>query len=175
MIRQWYLLLMAVCLACTSGCGTWAIYDRNTLMREQSDRENMRAELVPIKERMEAIEADKQQLQGKVDELQRSLQEQARRTEERLTQTEQRIEAARATDKKEIIDQLSRNMADIMARQQQSSRPSQATPGTHTVQPGETISQIAARYQVKVEAIAEANQLKDPNSIRTGQKLIIPK
>jgi len=45
---------------------------------------------------------------------------------------------------------------------------------THVVQPGESLSQIAQRYGVSVEAIVQANGLEDPSLIHTGQTLIIP-
>jgi LysM repeat protein len=45
---------------------------------------------------------------------------------------------------------------------------------THVVQPGESLSQIAQRYGVSVEAIVQANGLEDVSLIQTGQTLIIP-
>ncbi len=61
-------------------------------------------------------------------------------------------------------------------------RPTEAPPSTdtppgqiiHVVETGETLSAIAARYGVSVEAIARANGLEDPSRIRAGQELIIP-
>ncbi len=44
----------------------------------------------------------------------------------------------------------------------------------HVVQAGETLSGIAARYGVTVEAIMGANGLADRSRIRTGQELMIP-
>jgi nucleoid-associated protein YgaU len=48
------------------------------------------------------------------------------------------------------------------------------TPLVHTVKRGENLTQIAARYKVTVEAIVEANGLKNANLIEIGQKLVIP-
>ena len=45
---------------------------------------------------------------------------------------------------------------------------------TYTVRPGDTLSAIAARYGVTVEAICQANQIENPNEIRAGQVLNIP-
>ncbi len=55
----------------------------------------------------------------------------------------------------------------------------QQTPATsaqrvHIVQPGETLSAIAARYGVSPKAIAEINKLENPSRIFSGQRLIIP-
>jgi LysM repeat protein len=51
-----------------------------------------------------------------------------------------------------------------------------ATPGltTHTVEAGDVLSSIAQEYEVTVQAIVEANELADPNSLNVGQVLIIP-
>ena len=45
---------------------------------------------------------------------------------------------------------------------------------SHTVQSGETLGKIAARYNVSVAEIASANGIKNTNVIRIGQKLQIP-
>jgi len=56
-----------------------------------------------------------------------------------------------------------------------------ATPGgtadepvIHIVQPGETLYSIAAHYDTTVKALADANNIEDPDSIYVGQRLIIP-
>jgi|GEM_PF-2251776 len=45
---------------------------------------------------------------------------------------------------------------------------------SYTVQPGDTLARIAVRFNVSIDAIVRANQIKDPNAIRVGQVLIIP-
>ena len=46
----------------------------------------------------------------------------------------------------------------------------------HEVKPGDTLSTVAQRYQVSIEAIVayEGNDLSDPDNLRPGQKLVIP-
>ena len=44
----------------------------------------------------------------------------------------------------------------------------------YVVQPGETLLEIAIRFQTTVEALAEANRLDNPNKLTPGQTLIIP-
>ncbi len=46
--------------------------------------------------------------------------------------------------------------------------------GTYTVQPGDTLSAIAARFGSSVQAIAAANGIANPNLIFVGQALTIP-
>ena len=48
------------------------------------------------------------------------------------------------------------------------------TPIVHVVAPGETLSSIAARYGVTVQAIQDANGIDNPSLIKAGQRLVIP-
>jgi len=45
---------------------------------------------------------------------------------------------------------------------------------THVVQPGETLARIALRYNTTAWAIAQTNDLSNPNVIFVGQRLVIP-
>lgn len=49
-----------------------------------------------------------------------------------------------------------------------------ATQQTYEVQVGDTLAEIATRFGVTVEAIAEANSLTNPNRIQAGDVLLIP-
>ena len=48
------------------------------------------------------------------------------------------------------------------------------TPTTYVIRPGDSLSVIADRFGVPVEALAEANGIVDPNVIEVGQVLVIP-
>jgi len=45
---------------------------------------------------------------------------------------------------------------------------------THVVQRGETLTSIAAKYEIDLATLARANKLADRDVLRRGQKLIIP-
>jgi LysM repeat protein len=49
-----------------------------------------------------------------------------------------------------------------------------ATPIIHIVQPGETLRDIARAYGVSPVALADANDMADPNVLEEGQGLLIP-
>jgi LysM repeat protein len=49
-----------------------------------------------------------------------------------------------------------------------------ASGGAYTVQPGDTLSQIAVWYGVTVQQLCEVNGLWDPNMLYVGQVLVIP-
>ena len=44
----------------------------------------------------------------------------------------------------------------------------------YVVQPGDTLSSIAARFNVTVEDLMNANEIQDPNLLSAGQELVIP-
>ena len=50
----------------------------------------------------------------------------------------------------------------------------QASGPIYIVQPGDTLSSIAARFNVTVGQLMEANNISDPNLLAVGQQLIIP-
>jgi polysaccharide biosynthesis protein PslG len=58
----------------------------------------------------------------------------------------------------------------------QNASPTATTPAgqTYTVQSGDNLSKIAQRFGVSLNALMDANNIRDPNVIRLGQTLIIP-
>lgn len=48
------------------------------------------------------------------------------------------------------------------------------TAGSYTVQPGDTLSKIAARHQVSLAELYRANNLTGTSMIKVGQRLVIP-
>ncbi|NDJ84253.1 MAG: LysM peptidoglycan-binding domain-containing protein [Chloroflexi bacterium] len=50
----------------------------------------------------------------------------------------------------------------------------QASNGTYTVQPGDTLQMIAARFAVPLDTLAQANGIVDVNQLEVGQTLQIP-
>ena len=46
---------------------------------------------------------------------------------------------------------------------------------TYTVQPGDTLAEIAIRYNITLEALATANGIEDYDHIEAGQVLVIPR
>lgn len=51
---------------------------------------------------------------------------------------------------------------------------SEARPSTYVVQPGDTLYGIAAKFNVDIQALVDANNISDPNSLQAGQVLVIP-
>lgn len=52
--------------------------------------------------------------------------------------------------------------------------PTPTAAALYTIQPGDTLSDLAARFATTVDELVAANGLTDPNSLQPGQTLIIP-
>jgi spore germination protein YaaH len=52
--------------------------------------------------------------------------------------------------------------------------PTPTAAALYTIQPGDTLSDLAARFATTVDELVAANGLTDPNALQPGQTLIIP-
>lgn len=150
-----------------------AIQERQKQLQAEEVRQRMQLQLEDSDARLMESQQQIQQLRGELSK--RPTDDELRILENRIAALEQmiqRMELQRAKDREEIVSILSKRMADLMA-QQQSARV-QASGRTHEVARGETLSAIAAAWQVSSQSIIRANSISDPNALRVGQKLIIP-
>jgi len=53
-------------------------------------------------------------------------------------------------------------------------RPTATPAALYTVQPGDTLSDLAERFGTTVDELVAANGLTDPNDLQPGQTLLIP-
>lgn len=84
-------------------------------------------------------------------------------------------------DLREPLEKLAQKLAaaqdqirDLAKRQESLRKAASSRGGQHTVRSGETLTVIAARYGVGVQALMQRNRITDPDSIHEGQKLAIP-
>lgn len=85
------------------------------------------------------------------------------------------IAAANGTTISKLAESNGITNVDLIRVGQQLAIPGQDDTGqVHVVEPGETLGEIAAKYQSSVSALAKANNLANPNVIAIGTKLSIP-
>ena len=201
-------LLFAPVLVCgwLAGCVTPPDHEARQATQESEDIRIMQEQTIKLAGRIEGLEIDNQKLHTEVDALRTgqahagaaASDNQALRTE--LGDLDHRLrslEAAREKDKQEIVDVLSKKVAQIVgggtvpepgSRKKSGggkSGGSSKAAGTsdksagggesYVVKSGDTLSGIATANGVTVSALMEANNIKKPNAIRAGQKLVIPK
>jgi LysM repeat protein len=170
---------IALCAFLFAGCET--IYSQRQMEDEQRDTQiqNLRDEVTRLSERVGAVEAIQHDLQDQFVQSKGGAQDSVRALQSKVDDLQHQLQtsdAARASDREQIVNSLSGRVADLM-------KPRASAPASgsrtekgyeHVVEPGQTLSAIAAAYKVKAKTIIEANHLKDANSIRVGQKLFIP-
>ena len=52
--------------------------------------------------------------------------------------------------------------------------PLQSVAGTITVKPGETLSDIAARYNISLTKLMQMNDISNPDHVEIGSRLTVP-
>lgn len=174
--------ILGACVAAIGllpGCTT---YDNShSAVQENENLLVLREDVNRCKSRLETMEIEQQRILNEIQQLRAKGQDES--TKARLDELDRRIaalDAARASDRQAIIDQLSGNVAKMMGTTtapkaiKPSSSAASSTGYEHIVKDGETLSAIATAYKVKPAAIIEANDLKKPDALRKGQKLFIP-
>ncbi len=150
-------------------------------MQEREDMLLIREDLRRVRGQLEGMELELERVHRDLATLQADQARGTQNTDTRVSHLERRIQEvdrARESDKKEIVENLTRTV-DQLVRSQAASRTQRSGRHSgfgyeHTVGPGETLSHIAAAYGVTTRAIIEANNLKNPDVVRAGQVLFIP-
>jgi len=176
MKRTVQLVIMAVLGLGATGCMTPWPEDQQRVARNAQELETLKADLRRLQERVEQLAAAQQDAYRELEKARTGNEDAVRRLREDVRMVReglQTLQAARARDREEIVEVLSKQIAELLK--------SQAGPVTkkergveHVVKAGETVSSIAALYRTKPAVIIEANQLKDPNRLPVGTKLFIP-
>ena len=191
-MKSIYLLLpLAAALLAAPGCTTMVDSDDDVPLATRAEVEYLRGEIRRLNDRQSASESELGRFQGEMMSAQAgqsafasAAQVQSLQTQlEDLQRQIRALDAARAQDQKEIYDDISKKIATILKTSapapSRSSAPARPRSGSqsgieHVVQPGESLSKIAAAYGVKMDVIVQENGLSDPGNIRVGQKLFIP-
>lgn len=182
------LLKMFLHCACAAGLAASAGGCVTTRKQAEADARTkvdillLREDVVRAQGRVEGVEMETARIAAELEQLRETAaraDKQAGVATRKIEELERRLadlDAARVKDRDAIIEQLSARMAELIAKSGASARRAGAS-GTgyeHTVQAGETLSQIAAAYKVSPQAIIDANSLKNPDLLKQGQKLFIP-
>lgn len=193
MIRQLKLLFPVLAPVVFSGCLT--LVDDSTLGEQRADADLAKAEVRKLSEQVTEMRQSLAKLEEDVRSLQGSRANDTKESKARIDEIDRSlkmIESSRDQMKQEIIDNISKRVADLMkatggaavagsSLKGTSKRPVDRSKGAavekgveHVVKLGETLTEIASAYGVKSSVILKANGMTNPNSIRVGQKIFIP-
>jgi len=186
---NWAVMLAGVVMiGLLSGCETIGQQEQRALeMRRQEDMRLMREKNRRLAGEVERLDLEIQRLEQQLTGVRRdasdSAQSGVRSLEGRVRDLENavsKLQADRIKDRDEIINTLSKKMAAVLkssgggSRKRSSKRRHSEYGYEHKVEPGQTLSEIAAAYGVSTRAIIEENDLKNPDRLIVGQKLFIP-
>jgi len=162
-----------------SGCTT--LYSQQQAQEDARTRMQIRYindNLERMEGRIEALEIRMDDRAGELRALREEIDHQseaAREAQDGLRAAIAAEQAARESDKSQIITTISTKVAELVKESRPSVSGISGQGYEHVVQRGETISEIAKAYNVTIPVIVEANQLRNANAIRVGQKLFIPR
>lgn len=190
------LILTAAMVSCL-GASCITLTDPQEEERAQADAlrqrvayEQLRTEVLQLRERVGALESMKEQQARQMESLQGTLQDTRRVVREmgeivaEVQQSLKRIETVQGRQKAEIVDEISRKLELILKEQAakqapppppQPQPPVKAVTGyEHIVKRGETLTKIAEVYGVTLDEVLQANKLKESDPLLVGQKVFIP-
>lgn len=172
------ILLCLVVGVSASGCASYMRESKQAEAREAHQRTSVASDVAMLKERLKGIEMAQEQLARDIMELKALIARGSDADAALAAKLGQAIKALEDRDdrmQKDTIQSISKRMAEIMKSQVSASQAGYGTGVEHVVNSGETLSAIAQAYGVTVSAIVKANNISNPNSVREGQKLFIPR
>lgn len=158
------------------GCNTLKPQDRSLIAGLQADVDDLKARVAELGGQIEAVKVVQEDIRRDVRMVEEKTNKKQVASGKRVADLDRRInavDAARRKDLDKIITELSKKMVQVINKQRSSGRRTVGA-GTHVVRKGETLSEIALKYGVTVEAMVEANGLRNPNAVSVGQELVVP-
>ncbi len=89
----------------------------------------------------------------------------------------EQIAATITTPHRSLVSRLSPSFEDLAPQSESTFVPSVLNPrlsAVHRVAPGETLSSVASRHGVNLDALIAANNIANPDNLKPGQELIVP-
>jgi len=165
------IVLSALVLA---GCETTSTQTRQ--QREQQFRDDVSDQIADLNRSVEMVRSQQAALDRRLDAMESSLRSvaEAQRSLATLRSEMATLKAAMDSKISLVVDEVARENERLLSKLKTSQKATYAQGYEHTVQSGETLSDIARQYKTTLKAILEANQLSNANSLRVGQTLFIP-
>ena len=159
-----------------SGCVTTdSQQTQQMLMRQQVELQNMKVEVEHLKGQINDLVSGQENIYRNMSATQSSFEQYTSGINSRMDEITAQLNtlsASREQLKQEIVDKMSKNVTKLIKSQVPAH--TAQTGIEHTVASGDTLSTIAAAYHVSIKAIIRANNIKNPDHLKVGQKLFIP-
>lgn len=157
-----------------SGCSSLMV-SQDEELRQDAEIDRLKADMMRLQGQVSELAQVQDRVASDVAALQSEQSAKSRAIDARLGTVERTVGDAageRERLRQSIVSDVSQKVSTLIKT---STPPARAESGyEHIVKSGETMSAIATAYKVNVNAIMQANGIKNPNSLRVGQKLFIP-
>lgn len=149
------------------------------LSQLHAENDALRVRMDDLTDRQAALGGEVSGRLSTLEQTDARVSDEARRAGERAAE----LGAKRDQDREELLQRMNVILDEVVQENKklrsrieslESSASAGGAGGTHTVQAGDTLASIAARYGTTAQAMAEANSLTDPNQISVGQVLVVP-
>jgi LysM repeat protein len=162
-----------------TGCQTLMQQQRSQRVRQYSELEVLRRDVAQLKDQVRELAASRERVYQETEAARTATEATARQLKARMNAIEQAQKTSVARQdqqKQDIISSLSAKMSGLLKKRaaQTPSTPTHVRGREHTVEEGQTLSEIARAYGTKTSVIQKANKITNPNSVRVGQVLFIP-
>jgi LysM repeat protein len=176
-MKSTFLVLTSVLLA--TGCTTLQTQRRHEAeVRLVTELAATKERMQALEQRVEALETVREMTFRRLDELRGaadSLAAQGQRYDGELRAGLERERAERENMRAALVQTLSEKIAEVIKAQTPARQPPRVASGyEHVVKSGETLSEIARAYNVRIDAVLRANSISNPDSLKVGQTLFIP-
>jgi len=177
-MQQWvrWAAVGGLLAAAGAGCTTTTAARDEAARRRAMEVQTMKVEIDRLRDRLEGVGIAQDEIYRRLEQLEASGRTSQAGLERRLAELSSAVDAAaaaRAELKREIVDSVSERVTDVIRSRRPAAAPAQRG-YEHVVEPGQTLSEIAAAYNVTTKAIVDANNLPNADTIRVGQTLFIP-
>ena len=174
------MMLASMCFM--TGCASLVNGPRSKEAADRAAMDGLQSDVARLRQQVGELEAGRQAEFMSLETARAEMEREKRELRDKLAEIENLVSELRSANvamKQEIIDHLSKRMAEILKGSGQRSSSGGGRRGSsdgrnHVVAPGETLSQIASTYNTTPDAIARANDLQNPDVLHAGQKLVIP-
>jgi LysM repeat protein len=162
-----------------SGCETLSGRQRRQdQVRLYNEIANLKGRVERLEMRLNDAEAGREDVYTRIGDLKTSQDQLESRFNDNIQTLDSKVaaqESARVEMRSSLVAELSAKMASIIRSHTPPAPVARTESGyEHIVKSGETLSAIAQAYGVKTSVISKANNLKNPDDLRVGQKLFIP-
>ncbi len=172
------IVVLGVLALSLTGCQTLMQQQRSQRVRQYSELELLRRDVAQLKEQVRELMGSRERAYQEAEAARAASETTARQLGARMDALEQAQKASAARQdqqKQDIISTLSAKISGLLKKQTPTpSGPTHARGREHTVEEGQTLSEIARAYGTKMSVIQKANNISNPNSLRVGQVLFIP-